>query len=143
MVKVVVVGVEAGGLFMRLRGVTGRNARAYITAAATGTARGTELRKPFPVGKEVEAKVLEIDPKAGEAKLSIKALAEESERCAYNGRRDLRARARGCPPSPRLRLVGPPQIAPRQSEPLREGRSPEPVFPSALHLGPDFAILES
>jgi small subunit ribosomal protein S1 len=87
MVKAVVVGVEAGGLFMRLRGVTGRNARAYITAAATGTARGTELRKPFPVGKEVEAKVLEIDPKAGEAKLSIKALAEESERSAYNAYR--------------------------------------------------------
>ena len=87
MVKAVVVGVEAGGLFMRLRGVTGRNARAYCTAAATGTPRGTELRKPFPVGKEVEAKVLEIDPKAGEAKLSIKALAEESERSAYNAYR--------------------------------------------------------
>ncbi|MEO8874671.1 MAG: S1 RNA-binding domain-containing protein, partial [Polyangiaceae bacterium] len=47
MLKVVVVGVEAGGLLVRILGATGRNARGYITAAATGTPRGTELRKPF------------------------------------------------------------------------------------------------
>ena len=83
MVKVVVVATEAGGIVVRVRGATGRNARGFITAAATGTPRGTELRKLFPVGKELEVKIVEMDPRRGEIKLSIKALAEETERNAY------------------------------------------------------------
>ncbi len=83
MLKVVVVLAETGGLTVRVRGATGRHARGFITASATGTARGTELRKLFPVGKELEAKVVEMDPRRGEIKLSIKALAEETERNAY------------------------------------------------------------
>jgi small subunit ribosomal protein S1 len=82
-VKCAVVAVEAGGLVVRLLGVTGRNARGFITAAATGTPRGTELRKPFPVGTQLDAKVMELDPKRGEVKLSIKALREDTERNAY------------------------------------------------------------
>ena len=83
MVKVVVVVVEANGLVVRLRGATGRNARGFISGMATGTPRGTELRKLFPVGKELEVKIIEMDPRRGEIKLSIKALAEETERNAY------------------------------------------------------------
>jgi len=83
MVKVVVVLVEAGGIMVRVRGATGRNARGFISASATGTARGTELRKLFPVGKELEVKIVEMDPRRGEIKLSIKALNEETERNAY------------------------------------------------------------
>jgi small subunit ribosomal protein S1 len=83
MVKVVVVAIEAGGLVVRVRGATGRNARGFISAMATGTPRGTELRKLFPVGKELEVKIIEMDPRRGEIKLSIKALAEETERNAY------------------------------------------------------------
>jgi len=82
-VKVVVVNVESGGLVVRVLGATGRNARGFISAAATGTPRGTELRKLFPVGKELDAKVTEHDPRRGELKLSIKALNEETERNAY------------------------------------------------------------
>jgi small subunit ribosomal protein S1 len=81
--KVVVAAVETGGLVVRVLGATGRNARGFITSAATGTPRGTELRKPFPVGTQLEAKVVEIDPRRGELKLSIKALHEETERTAY------------------------------------------------------------
>jgi small subunit ribosomal protein S1 len=83
MVKVVVVVVEAGGLVVRVKGATGRNARGFISAMATGTPRGTELRKLFPVGKELEVKIIEMDPRRGEVKLSIKALNEETERNAY------------------------------------------------------------
>ena len=83
MLKVVVVLVEAGGIMVRVRGATGRNARGFISASATGTPRGTELRKLFPVGKELEAKIVEMDPRRGELKLSIKALNEETERNAY------------------------------------------------------------
>jgi small subunit ribosomal protein S1 len=83
MVKVVVVLVEAGGLVVRVKGATGRNARGFISAMATGTPRGTELRKLFPVGKELEVKIIEMDPRRGEVKLSIKALNEQTERDAY------------------------------------------------------------
>ena len=77
-----VVTIESGGLVVRALGVTGRNARGYITAAGTGTPRGTELRKVFNVGQEIDAKVVEIDPRRGEVKLSIKALSEDQERSA-------------------------------------------------------------
>jgi len=82
-VKVQVMAIEPGGLVVRILGATGRHARGYITAMATGTARGTELRKPFPVGMVLDAKVIEMDPRRGEIKLSIKALSEDSERNAY------------------------------------------------------------
>ena len=82
-VRVVVVSAEQGGLTVRVLGATGRNARGFITASATGTPRGTELRKLFPVGKELDAKITEHDPRRGELKLSIKALNEETERNAY------------------------------------------------------------
>jgi small subunit ribosomal protein S1 len=81
--KVVVVAVESAGLTVRVLGATGRNARGFISASATGTPRGTELRKLFPVGKELDVKVVEYDPRRGELKLSIKALNEENERNAY------------------------------------------------------------
>ncbi len=82
-VKVVVVNVENSGLTVRVLGATGRNARGFISASATGTPRGTELRKLFPVGKELDAKIIEHDPRRGELKLSIRALNEETERNAY------------------------------------------------------------
>ncbi len=86
-VKVVVQTVESGGLQVRIVGATGRSARGFITSAGTGTPRGTELRKHFPVGKELEAKIVEIDPRRGEAKLSIKAMNEDTERNAYKSYR--------------------------------------------------------
>lgn len=82
-VKVVVVAIESNGLVVRILGATGRHARGFVSAAATGTPRGTELRKLFPVGKELDVKIVEMDPRRGELKLSIKALNEETERNAY------------------------------------------------------------
>jgi small subunit ribosomal protein S1 len=83
MVRCVVVQIDPNGLQVRILGATGRHARGFITSMATGTPRGTDLRKNFPVGKEIEAKVIEIDPRRGEAKLSVKAFNEENERSAY------------------------------------------------------------
>ena len=82
-VKVQIVAAEAAGLTVRVLGATGRHARGFITAGATGTPRGTDLRKEFPVGKELDAKIVEIDPKRGELKLSIRAMNEDTERNAY------------------------------------------------------------
>ncbi|UQA62290.1 S1 RNA-binding domain-containing protein [Polyangium aurulentum] len=86
-VKVAVVQAVEGGLSVRVLGVTGRAARGFIPAGHTGTARGTDLRKEFPAGTKLEAKVLEIDPRRGEAKLSIRALKEDAEKQAYQSYR--------------------------------------------------------
>jgi len=87
-VKVAVVGYEATGLIVRILGATGRNARGFISAAATGTPRGTDLRREFPLNKQLEAKVTELDPRRGELKLSVKALSEDTERTAYRQYRE-------------------------------------------------------
>jgi len=80
---VAVTQVTDGGLVVRILGVTGRAARGFIPAGHTGTPRGTDLRKEFPPGTKFEAKVLEVDPRRGEAKLSIRALKEDAEKQAY------------------------------------------------------------
>jgi len=82
-VRVQIVSTDPAGLTVRVLGATGRHARGFITAGGTGTARGTDFRKAFPIGKELDAKIIEIDPKRGELKLSIKAMNEDTERNAY------------------------------------------------------------
>ena len=82
--RVAVVSAETGGLVVRVLGMTGRQARGFIPAGHTGTARGTDLRKHFPVGTKLDVKVLEVDPRRGEPKLSIRAFKEDVEKAAYN-----------------------------------------------------------
>ncbi|WP_437315329.1 S1 RNA-binding domain-containing protein [Sorangium sp. So ce385] len=81
--KVAVTQVTEGGLVVRVLGTTGRAARGFIPAGHTGTQRGTDLRKEFPIGTQFDAKVIEVDPRRGEAKLSIRALKEDAEKQAY------------------------------------------------------------
>lgn len=83
-VKVAVTQVTEGGLVVRVLGVTGRSARGFIPAGHTATQRGTDLRKEFPLGMQLDAKVIEVDPRRGEAKLSIRALKEDAEKQAYS-----------------------------------------------------------
>ena len=82
-VKVKITGYDPNGLFVQILGATGRQSRGFITAAGTGTPRGTDLRKAFAMNSEHDAKVIEMDPRRNEVKLSIKALAEDTERNAY------------------------------------------------------------
>lgn len=82
-VKVEVASIEPTGLLVRVLGVVGRHARGYIPGAATGTPRGTDLKKSFPVGTQIDAKVVELDSKRGELRLSIKSLQDDTERSAY------------------------------------------------------------
>jgi small subunit ribosomal protein S1 len=77
------MAIEQSGLVVRILGVTGRNGRGFITSAGTGTPRGTDLRRGFPVGSMHDAKIIEMDPRRGDIKLSIKAMHEDSERTAY------------------------------------------------------------
>jgi len=83
LIKVEVVKADGPGLIVRVLGVTGRQARGFIPAGQTGTQRGTDLRKHFKAGKQLDTKVLDVDPRTGEPKLSIKGHAEEEERRAH------------------------------------------------------------
>ena len=83
-VKVAVVAAEASGLVVRVIGLTGRQSRGFIPAGHTGTERGSDLRKQFQPGAKLEAKVIEVDPRRGEAKLSLRAFKEDNEKAAYN-----------------------------------------------------------
>ncbi|HTJ85291.1 MAG TPA: S1 RNA-binding domain-containing protein [Polyangiaceae bacterium] len=87
-VKVAVVSTSEAGLLVRVLGLTGRAARGFIPAGHTGTQRGTDLRKVFPIGTKLEAKVLEVDARRGETKLSIRAMKEDAEKAAYNEYRE-------------------------------------------------------
>ncbi len=83
MVKAEVVKIESSGVIMRIKGVTGRLARAFMPAAQTGTGRGSDLRKSFKLGDVLDAKVIDQHPRSGEAKLSIRAAKEDEERRAH------------------------------------------------------------
>lgn len=78
-----VVRAEPAGLIVRILGVTGRSSRGFIPAGQTGTARGTDLRKKFKEGTLLNVKVIDVDPRRMEPKLSIKQHAEDEERSAH------------------------------------------------------------
>ena len=83
LVKAEVVKGEAAGVLVRLMGVTGRAARGFIPGAQTGTARGTDLRKVFKPGTVLDLKVVDLDPRTGEPKLSLRGFKEDEERRAH------------------------------------------------------------
>ena len=83
LIKVEVVKADGPGLIVRVLGVMGRQSRGFIPAGQTGTQRGTDLRKHFKAGKVLDTKILDVDPRTGEPKLSIKGHAEEEERRAH------------------------------------------------------------
>src|SRR5262245_34938205 len=60
-VKGKVTGIERYGVFVQIAATTGRSGRGLVPTAETGTARGSDLKKHFAVGQEVEAKILSID----------------------------------------------------------------------------------
>ena len=83
LVKAEVVKGEAAGVLVRLMGVTGRAARGFIPGAQTGTARGTDLRKVFKPGTVLDLKIVDLDPRNGEPKLSLRGFKEDEERRAH------------------------------------------------------------
>jgi small subunit ribosomal protein S1 len=83
LVKAAVVKGESAGLVVRVLGVTGRASRGFVPAGQTGTPRGTDLRKSFKPGSVLDLKVLEVDPRSGEPKLSIRGFKDDEERRAH------------------------------------------------------------
>jgi small subunit ribosomal protein S1 len=94
-VKIEVVKQESSGLVVRVLGATGRGARGFVPGGHTGTARGTDLRKAFKIGTQLDAKIIEVDPRRGEPKLSIRAMKEDEERKAHRDYRQALQREGG------------------------------------------------
>jgi small subunit ribosomal protein S1 len=94
LLKAEVVRGEAAGVIMRVLGVTGRQARGFLPANETGTQRGTDLRKAFKPGAILDVKVVDVDPRSGEPRLSIRAFNTDEERRAHREyRQKLKAEA--------------------------------------------------
>ncbi|AKF08326.1 S1 RNA-binding domain-containing protein [Sandaracinus amylolyticus] len=81
-VKAIVEKVENYGVVCQLAGTKGRAGRAVIPNAETGTRLGADLRKEFPVGREVTAKVIEASD--NRTRISIKAAVEDAERADFD-----------------------------------------------------------
>ena len=72
--------VETYGLFVQLEGTKGRVGRGLLPVAEIGVARGTNLRKAFPIGTKLKVKVVEIGE--GRMRLSVRALKDDEERAS-------------------------------------------------------------
>ena len=77
----VVERIETYGIFVQIDGTKGRAGRGLIPNAELGVPRGTDLRKAFPEGSKVTAKVLETGE--GKLRLSIKGAKDAEERADY------------------------------------------------------------
>jgi ribosomal protein S1 len=81
--KVKVEKVEPAGLFVQVEGVVGRRGRGFIPNAEMGTERGTDHRKRFPPGTELDVKVVGNDRDGG-LRLSRKGFHNDEERRAVH-----------------------------------------------------------
>jgi small subunit ribosomal protein S1 len=87
----VVERIETYGIFVQLEGTKGRAGRGLVPNAELGVPRGTDLRKTFPEGTKVTAKVLETGE--GRLRLSIKGAKDAEERADFEA-----ARGKGAAP---------------------------------------------
>ncbi len=70
--------VENYGVFVQIDGTKGRGGRGLAPTAELGTPRGADLRKAFPLGTKLKAKVVAIEE--GKMRLSLRALKDDEER---------------------------------------------------------------
>ena len=82
-VKATVDRLETFGIFVQVEGSRGRAGRGLIPNSELGVPKGADLRKSFPEGSVVTAKVLETGE--GRLRLSIRAIGADEERAAYDG----------------------------------------------------------
>ena len=95
LLKVKVDRVESGGLFCQIEGVIGKRGRGFIPNIEMGTERGTDHRKKFSPGTEIDVKVVGLDRDGG-WRLSRKGFAQDEERRAIQDyRREASAKGFG------------------------------------------------
>ncbi len=87
----VVDRVELYGLFVQLDGTKGRAGRGLLPTVELGVPRGTDLRKTFPLGTKLKAKVIEMAE--GRMRLSVRALKDDEERAHFDGFREQEKKA--------------------------------------------------
>jgi len=75
--------IENYGLFVQLEGTKGRTGRGLLPVPEMGTPRGADLRKLFPIGTKLKAKVIGLEE--GKMRLSLKAMKEDEERAEFDG----------------------------------------------------------
>jgi small subunit ribosomal protein S1 len=71
--------VENYGIFIQIDGTKGRTGRGLAPTAELGTPRGADLRKTFPIGTKLKAKIVAIE-EGGKMRLSLRALKDDEER---------------------------------------------------------------
>jgi small subunit ribosomal protein S1 len=81
-----VTRVEAYGVFVQIDKTKGRTGRGLVPTTELGVARGADLRKAFPLGTKLKAKVVEMSE--GRIRLSLTALKDDEERAQFEGFRD-------------------------------------------------------
>ncbi len=86
-IKGTVTGIERYGVFVQIAGTQGRTGRGLIPTSESATPRGSDLKKHFEVGQEIEAKIVNIDPD-GKIRLSVTAIAHDEERSSFQKFKD-------------------------------------------------------
>lgn len=76
-----VVRIETYGIFLQIDGDDSRNGRGLVPVSELGVPRGTDLKKAFPEGTKLKAKVLENAE--GRLKLSVRGAQDAAERAEY------------------------------------------------------------
>lgn len=80
-IKVIVTQVMSAGLQVRIDNVIGKRGRGFIPNAEMGTPRGTDHRKKWPPGTEIDVKVIGTDRDGG-LRCSRKRFLQDEERRA-------------------------------------------------------------
>jgi len=83
--------VESYGVFLQVEGTKGRAGRGLLPTAELGTPRGADLRKAFPLGTRLKAKVIALEE--GKMRLSLRALKDDEERAQFEGFREQEKKA--------------------------------------------------
>jgi small subunit ribosomal protein S1 len=73
--------VENYGVFLQVDGTKGRAGRGLVPTAELGTPRGADLRKMFPLGTKLKAKIIGLEE--GKMRLSVRALKDDEERAEF------------------------------------------------------------
>jgi small subunit ribosomal protein S1 len=81
-----VVRIETYGVFVQVDGSEGRDGRGLVPVSELDVPRGTDLRKSFPEGTPLTAKILETG--AGRLKLSVKGAKDAAQRAEFEAHKD-------------------------------------------------------
>ena len=81
-----VVRIETYGVFVQVNGTEGRSGRGLIPVSELDVPRGTDLRKHFPEGTALTAKILETGD--GRLKLSVRGAKDARERAEFEAHKE-------------------------------------------------------